>query len=56
MAWARNYLKRFGLIENSSRGVWALTEQGLKTPLVDKEVVKRKIVSEDKKQKPQGKV
>ena len=31
LAWARNYLKRFGLLENSSRGVWALTETGLKT-------------------------
>ena len=26
LAWARNYLKRFGLIENSSRGIWALTD------------------------------
>ena len=24
MAWSKNYLKRFGLLENSSRGVWAL--------------------------------
>lgn len=28
LAWARNYLKRYGLIENSARGIWALTEQG----------------------------
>ena len=26
LAWARNYLKRYGILENSSRGVWALTE------------------------------
>lgn len=25
LAWARTYLKKYGLIENSSRGVWALT-------------------------------
>src|SRR5438552_8189499 len=25
LAWARNYLKRVGLLENSARGVWALT-------------------------------
>lgn len=43
LAWARNYLKRYGLIENSSRGVWALTELGLKTPSVDKEAVKRQV-------------
>ena len=24
MAWSKNYLKRFGLLENSSRGVWSL--------------------------------
>ncbi|MFK7940388.1 MAG: restriction endonuclease, partial [Roseovarius sp.] len=28
LAWARTYLKRGGAIENSSRGVWALTESG----------------------------
>lgn len=26
LAWARTYLKKFGLLENSSRGVWALTD------------------------------
>ena len=25
LAWARTYLKKFGLLENSSRGVWTLT-------------------------------
>jgi restriction system protein len=25
LAWARTYLKKYGLLENSSRGVWALT-------------------------------
>lgn len=28
LAWARTYLKKFGFLENSSRGVWALTEKG----------------------------
>ena len=27
-AWSRTYLKRGNAIENSSRGIWALTEQG----------------------------
>lgn len=30
LAWARTYLKRGGAVENSSRGVWALTEIGAK--------------------------
>ena len=40
LAWARTYLKRFGLVENSTRGVWTLTEAGKKTDQVDKEQVK----------------
>ncbi len=48
LAWTRNYLKRYGLLENSSRGVWSLTEEGLKTKKVDKESVKKKVVSDDK--------
>ena len=28
LAWARTYLKGGGALENSSRGVWALTEKG----------------------------
>lgn len=51
LAWARNYLKRFGLLENSSRGVWALTEEGLKAKSVDKEVIKRKVVADDKQER-----
>ena len=51
LAWARNYLKRYGLLENSSRGVWALTESGLKTTSVDQETVKKKVVTEDKQQR-----
>lgn len=39
LAWTRTYLKNYGLIENSSRGVWSLTEKGLKTTRVDKEEV-----------------
>jgi restriction system protein len=40
LAWARTYLKRFGLIDNSSRGVWSLTQQGLNAKSVDKKKVK----------------
>lgn len=45
LAWARNYLKRYGLLENSSRGVWALTAAGQKTPQLDKDDVKRFVVA-----------
>lgn len=45
--WARNYLKRYGLLENSSRGIWALTDKGVTTKSVDKEKVKRSVKSID---------
>jgi restriction system protein len=32
LAWARTYLKKFGFLENSSRGVWALTEKARSNP------------------------
>lgn len=28
LAWARTYLKYFGLLSNSTRGVWAITDEG----------------------------
>jgi restriction system protein len=41
LAWTRTYLKIYGALENSSRGVWALTAAGRKMDQVDpKEVVK----------------
>lgn len=41
LAWARTYLKKYGYIENSSRGVWALTTKAKDTPEIDpQEVVK----------------
>ncbi len=51
LAWARNYLKRFGLLENSSRGVWALTEEGKNTNEVNKEKVKKFVVKKDKEER-----
>ena len=35
LAWARTWLKRYGVIENSSRGVWSLTPEGKATEKVD---------------------
>jgi restriction system protein len=42
-AWAKNYLKRYSLLENSSRGVWALSNLGKDVYDVDKELVKRTV-------------
>ena len=41
LAWARTYLKNYGLIESSKRSVWSLTAKGRETQHVDpKEVVR----------------
>ncbi len=49
LAWTRNYLKRYGLLENSSRGIWVLTPLGLKTETVDGSEVKRAVRELDTK-------
>lgn len=41
LAWARTYLKKFGIMQNSERGVWVLTSKGKKTFEVDKSAVKK---------------
>lgn len=50
LAWARNYLKRFGLLNNSTRGVWALTAAGHDVATVDKNEVKRVVIALDRKE------
>jgi restriction system protein len=41
IAWTRTYLKKYGLLENSSRGVWALTAKGVQVDRVDPKAVKQ---------------
>lgn len=48
LAWTRNYLKRFGLLENSSRGVWALTAAGKHVDKVNKDEVNRVVKALDR--------
>ena len=38
VAWARMYLVNTGYIDSSTRGVWALTEKGMKADLSEKDV------------------
>ncbi len=35
LGWARSYLKAYGLLDNSARGVWVLTPKGRDTDSVD---------------------
>src|SRR3954451_14109389 len=49
LAWARTYLKRYGVIDNSSRGVWALTAKGRELDEVSPQAVKRYMTAEQRK-------
>lgn len=53
LAWARTYLKKCGIIDNSSRGVWALTPEGAKLDHVDEKEIVRS-VREQARQPKQG--
>ena len=50
LAWSRTYLKRYGIIENSTRGVWALTSKGTKIDSVDERDVVRTVRAQLKKE------
>ena len=52
ISWARSYLKKFGLLDNSKRGIWTFKESHDSVPIVDpKEVVQtnQKFYKEKKK-------
>lgn len=48
LAWARTYLKKYGLLENSSRGVWSLTEKAKSLDAVESSEVVRFVRALDK--------
>jgi restriction system protein len=48
LAWARTYLKKFGLLENSARGIWSLTEKARGLDSVDSSEVVRFVRALDK--------
>src|SRR6476620_9533293 len=50
LAWARNYLKRVGLLENSARGVWLLITEASATEKVDPAKIKREVAALDREQ------
>lgn len=49
LAWTRSYLKKYGLLENSSRGIWALTTKGRNIDKVNPKTVTRYWREERKK-------
>jgi len=51
LMWTRTYLKIYGVIENSVRGVWSLTEKGSQVQKVDEKDVVRVVREQMKKNK-----
>jgi restriction system protein len=45
-AWAKSYLKKHGIVDNTERGVWALTAEGQKTTEVNPADVKASVRAE----------
>ena len=56
LAWARTYLKKLGILENSSRGVWALTTKAREIDVVDPSEVVRAVRTIDKERAPSKRV
>lgn len=52
LAWARTYLRKYGLLENSSRGVWSLTEKAKSIVSVEPGEVVRFVRALDKQEPP----
>lgn len=53
LAWARTYLKKFGFLENSTRGIWALTSLAKEQKRVDPPIVVKEVREADKAQSVQ---
>lgn len=43
LAWSRTYLKKYGLLENSSRGVWALSKSDIDIKKLDYEGIVKSV-------------
>lgn len=52
LAWARTYLKKYDVLENSRRGVWALTSKGKQINEVNVQEVKKFVKEQGKKTEP----
>lgn len=53
LAWTRTYLKKFGLIDNSKRGVWALNDADLDIKNISPDDIVKHVKDEDRKNRQQ---
>lgn len=55
LSWARTYLRRGGAIENSARGIWAITEKGEQISTREQTLKIQNQVTEEEKQRARDK-
>jgi len=53
-AWARTYLKNAGFIENSDRGIWALTPKGRQAESIDGRQIARDVARQQREERLVG--
>jgi restriction system protein len=56
LAWSRTYLKKFGLLENSSRGIWALSKSDIDTTKLDYTEIVKTVREQSKLTQPKTKI
>jgi restriction system protein len=56
LAWSRTYLKKFGLLDNSERGVWALTKSDIDVNSISSAEIVKTVKTKDKIGKEDGSV
>ena len=55
LAWARTYLRKYEFLENSSRGIWTLTEKAKNVETVDPSEVVRYVRAIDRQERRSSK-
>ena len=51
LAWSRTYLKKYGLVDNSARGIWSITDSDLDISTIDPETIVKTVRDQHKSSK-----
>lgn len=54
LAWSRTYLKKYGLLENSTRGVWSITDADFDIGSLDPNLMVKTVRDQIKTEKPKS--
>lgn len=54
LAWSRTYLKKYGLLGNSTRGVWSLTDADFDISSLDPNLMVKAVRDQNKTEKPKS--